>query len=196
MIRKILFTLLVVLGISANIYAKAPSNMPDINMAMATLQEKMKIMPYMNAPIENREKLSSKDMKLFVHTIQKNRYHYKKHNKIVEKGYQKAAKTVPQGVSFDTFAEKAITLSGQQKALDKKAQQMGYQNALDLTLKSTRIKRAMVSIEMDKGMSFLSQIPAPQRNMMQSMLSSMLGSASKADIKAVKPYAKHLRHIK
>lgn len=196
MIKKILFILFLTLGISTSTQSKAPGNMQDMNAAMATLQEKMQIMPYMNAPIESKEKLTSKDMNLFIHTIQKNNSHYKKHNKIVEKGYMKAAKVLPKGVSFDTFAKKSIALSGKQNALDEKAKAMGYEDALDLTLKSTRIKRAMVSIEMDKHMGFLSQVPKQQRQMMQSMMSTMIGSASKADIRAVKPYTKYLKHTK
>ncbi len=196
MIKKILFILFLTLGISTSTQSKAPGNMPDMNAAMAALQEKMQIMPYMNAPIESKEKLTSKDMNLFIHTIQKNNSHYKKHNKIVEKGYMKAAKVLPKGVSFDTFAKKSIALSGKQNALDEKAKAMGYEDALDLTLKSTRIKRAMVSIEMDKHMGFLSQVPKQQRQMMQSMISTMIGSASKADIRAVKPYTKYLKHTK
>ncbi len=196
MIKKILFILLLVLGISTSTQAKAAGNMPDMDAAMAVLQEKMQIMPYMNAPIESKEKLTSKDMNLFIHTIQKNNSHYKKHNKIMEKGYMKAAKVLPEGVSYDTFAKKSIALSGQKNALDEKAKAMGYKDALDLTLKSTRIKRAMVSIEMDKHMGFFSQVPQQQRQMMQGMMSSMIGSTSKADIRAVKPYTKYLKHVK
>lgn len=196
MIKKILFILLLTLGTSTGTQAKVPGNMPDMNAAMSVLQEKMQIMPYMNAPIESKEKLTSKDMNLFIHTIQKNNSHYKKHNKIVEQGYMKAAKVLSKGVSYDTFAKKSIALSGQKNALDEKAKAMGYKDALDLTLKSTRIKRAMVSIEMGKHMGFFSQVPKQQRQMMQSMMSSMIGSASKADIRAVKPYTKYLKHIK
>ena len=58
----------------------------------------------------------------------------------------KAAKVLPKGVSYDTFSKKSIALSGQKNALDEKAMARGYKDALDLTLKSTRIKRAMVSI--------------------------------------------------
>ena len=110
MIKKILFILLLVLGISTSTHAKAPGNIPDMNAAMAVLQGKMQIMPYMNAPIESQEKLTSKDMNLYIHTIRKNNSHYKKHNKIVEKGYIKAAKVLPEGVSYDTFAKKSLSL--------------------------------------------------------------------------------------
>ena len=45
-------------------------------------------------------------------------------------------------------------------------------------------------------MGFFSQVPKQQRQMMQNMMLNIIGSVSKADIRAVKPYTKYLKHVK
>ena len=167
--------------------------MSDINTAMNVLQQKMILMPFITAPIEINRKLSSKDVKLYRHTREKNHAAYTQHKKIIESQYEKAAKRLKPGVSFNTFIEKAITLSSKKDSLDKNAKLMGYRDALDLSITSSRIKRALISIEMDKHVTV---IPSAQRGMVRSMLSKIIGNVNKADIRAVKPYAKELTHFK
>ena len=167
--------------------------MSDINTAINVLQQKMILMPFITAPIEIDRKLSSKDVKLYRHTREKNHAAYTQHKKIIESQYEKAAKHLKKGVSFNTFIEKAIALSGKKDSLDKNAKLMGYRDALDLSITSSRIKRALISIEMDKHVTV---IPSAQRGMVRSMLSKIIGNVSKADIRAVKPYVKELTYYK
>jgi len=191
MIKNLL--LLIALSASSFSYANAQKNIPDINTAMGVLQQKMILMPFITAHIGIDRKLSSRDIKIYIHTRKKNHAAYSQQLKIIERQYEKAAKRLNPGVSFNTFTEKAISLSGKKVALDKNAKLMGYRDALDLSITSSRIKRALISIEMDKHVTI---IPSAQREMVRSMLSKIIGNVNKADIRAVKPYAKELTHDK
>ena len=192
MIKKILFSLLFLCGFSASIYADTSSQMPDMNANMAEMKKGMALLPFLTAPIENNDKLTSKDVELFLSTIQKKDSHYADYSDNMEKGYEKAATVLKKGVSFDTFVKKAIELSGVQSELDKDARELGYESAADLTLKTTRIVRAMMSIEMEKQ---IAQAPKEQQEMMRNMMSGMMGTAKAEDIEVVKPFAAQLNAI-
>jgi hypothetical protein len=191
MIKNLL--LFIALSLSTLSYANAQKNMPDVNAAMGILQQKMILMPFITASIDINRKLSSKDVKLYIHTRKKNNAAYRQQSKIIESQYEKAARRLKKGVSFNTFTLKAIELSGKKTSLDKNAKLMGYEDALDLSITSSRIKRALISIEMDRHANI---IPSVQRAMMKSMISGLMGNVSNADIRAVKPYAKELTHYK
>ena len=192
MIKKIIFTLLLLGGFSSNSYADMPTQTPDMNAQMAQIQKGMAMLPFLAAPIENSDKLSSKDVELFLSTIQNKDKHYADYSENMEKGYEKAAAVLQKGVSFDTFVKKAIELSGVQNELDRDAKEIGYEDALELTLKTTRIVRAMMAVEMEKQ---LAQAPKEQMEMMRNMMSGMMGSAKAEDIEVVKPYADQPKKI-
>ena len=192
MIKKILFMLLLTCGVSSNIYADTAAQMPNMNAQMDEMQKGMALLPFLTAPIESNEKLTSKDVELFLDSIKKKDSHYADYSDKMEQGYEKAAQVLKKGVSFDTFVKKAIELSGVQDALDKDAREIGYENALDLTLKTTRIVRAMMAVEMEKQ---IAQAPKEQQEMMRNMMSGMMGSAKAEDIEVVKPYADQIKKI-
>lgn len=192
MIRKILLTLLLTVGVSQSLHANMPTGMPDMNMAMADMRKGMAILPFLTAHIENNEKLTSKDVELFLDAVKKKDSHYGKYSDGIEKGYEKAAQVLKPGVSFDTFATKSIELSGIKNELDKEAKLVGYADALDLTLKSTRIMRAMMAVEMEKE---IAKAPKGQQAMMRSMLSGMTGKSNPEDIETLKPYADQLKQM-
>lgn len=192
MIKKILLTLLLTLGTSQSLHANMPTGMPDMNMAMADMQKGMALLPFLTAHIENNEKLTSKDVELFLDAVKKKDSHYEKYSDGIEKGYEKAAQVLKPGVSFDTFVTKSIELSGIKNELNKEAELIGYDDALDLTLKSTRITRAMMAVEMEKE---IAKAPKGQQAMMRSMMSGMMGKSNPADIETLKPYADQLKQI-
>lgn len=192
MIKKILLTLLLTLGTSQSIHANMPTGMANMNMSMADMQKGMALLPFLTAHIESDERLSSKDVELFLDTIKKKDNHYGKYSDGIEKGYEKAAQVLKSGVSFDTFATKSIELSGIKNTLDKEAELIGYNDALDLTLKSTRIIRAMMAIEIEKE---IAKAPKGQQAMMRSMMSGMTGKTNPVDIETVQPYADQLKQI-
>ena len=191
MIKKILISGMLTFSVVS--YAQ---DMPDMNVLFGKLQKHMDVLSYVNAPIVNQKALTSSDMELFVNNVQKNKSQLKKDAKSLKHGFTKASKVVKKGSTFNAFAEKAIELSGYKESLDETAKEMGYKNALELTLLTTRITRAMVSIEMDKHSSLLSAVPEGNQDMIKGMLSNLLGSASNADVEVVKPYAKELKHLK
>ncbi|AKF25108.1 hypothetical protein YH65_06645 [Sulfurovum lithotrophicum] len=192
MIKKIVFTLLLTFGFLSNIHAEMSAQMPNMNAQMQEMQKGMALLPFLTAPIESNDKLSSKDVELFMALIKKKDSHYADYSDKMEKGYEKAAAVLKKGVSFDTFVKKAIELSGVQNVLDKDAREIGYDSALDLTLKTTRIVRAMMAVEMEKQ---IAQAPKEQQEMMRNMMSGMMGSAKAEDIAVVKPYADELKQI-
>ena len=192
MIRKILLTLLLALGISQSAHADTATGMPDMNAAMADMQKGMALLPYITAPIENNDKLTSKDVELFLEVVKKGDSSYGKYMDGIEKGNEKAAQVLKPGVSFDTFIKKSIELSGLKNELDKEAESIGYDDALDLTLKSTRIIRAMVAVMMEKE---IAKAPKEQQAMMRNMMSGMTGKSKPEDIETVKPYADQLKQM-
>jgi len=192
MIRKILLTLLLALGISQSAHADTATGMPDMNAAMADMQKGMALLPYITAPIENDDKLTSKDVELFLEVVKKGDSSYGKYMDGIEKGNEKAAQVLKPGVSFDTFIKKSIELSGLKNELDKEAESIGYDDALDLTLKSTRIIRAMVAVMMEKE---IAKAPKEQQAMMRNMMSGMTGKSKPEDIETVKPYADQLKQM-
>ncbi len=192
MIRKTLLTLLLLLGTSQSIHANMPTGMPNMNMAMADMQKGMALLPFLTAHIESDEKLTSKDVELFLNTIKKKDSHYGKYSDGIEKGYEKAAQVLKSGVSFNTFATRSIELSGIKNELDKEAKLVGYDDALDLTLKSTRIIKAMMTIELERQ---IAKAPKEQHAMIRSMMSGMTGETNPADIETVQPYADQLKQI-
>ncbi|BAF72279.1 hypothetical protein [Sulfurovum sp. NBC37-1] len=192
MIKKTIFSLLLLWGFSSTVSADMAAQRPDMNAQMAQMQKGMALLPFLTAPIESNEKLTSKDVELFLSTIQKKDMHYADYSEKMEKGYEEAAAVLKKGVSFDTFVKKAIELSGVQGVLDKDAKEIGYEDALDLTLKTTRIVRAMMAIEMEKQ---IAKAPKEQQAMMRNMMSGMMGVPKPEDLEVVKPYADQLKQI-
>ena len=165
------------------------------NITQTVLQErdKLKVLAAEHAQLtQSNEKLTAKDVELFLDSIQKKNEHYADYSEKMEQGYEKAAQVLKQGVSFDTFVKKAIELSGVKDALDKDAREIGYENALDLTLKTTRIVRAMMAIEMEKQ---IAAAPKEQQEMMRNMMSGMMGTAKPDDVAVVKPFAEQLSKL-
>jgi len=165
------------------------------NITQTVLQErdKLKVLAAEHAQLtQSNEKLTAKDVELFLDSIQKKNEHYADYSEKMEQGYEKAAQVLKQGVSFDTFVKKAIELSGVKDALDKDAREIGYENALDLTLKTTRIVRAMMAIEMEKQ---IAAAPKEQQEMMRNMMSGMMGTAKPEDVAVVKPFAEQLSKL-
>jgi len=192
MIKKTIFSLLLLCGFSSTLSADMAGQMPDMNAQMAEMQKGMALLPFLTAPIESNEKLTAKDVELFLDSIQKKNEHYADYSEKMEQGYEKAAQVLKQGVSFDTFVKKAIELSGVKDALDKDAREIGYENALDLTLKTTRIVRAMMAIEMEKQ---IAAAPKEQQEMMRNMMSGMMGTAKPEEVAVVKPFAAQLTKL-
>ena len=192
MIKKTIFSLLLLCGFSSTLSADMSGQMPDMNAQMAEMQKGMALLPFLTAPIESNEKLTPKDVELFLDSIQKKNGHYADYSEKMEQGYEKAAQVLKQGVSFDTFVKKAIELSGVKDALDKDAREIGYENALDLTLKTTRIVRAMMAIEMEKQ---IAAAPKEQQEMMRNMMSGMMGTAKPEEVAVVKPFAAQLTKL-
>jgi len=193
MIRKLFFTCVLALGLAQSIHADAAQGMPNMNMDMAEMQKGMAILPFLTAPIESSDKLTAKDVELFLDAVKKKDKAYGKYSEGMDKGYEKAAQVLKKGVSFDTFVKKAIELSGMQNELDKEAQSIGYDDALDLTLKSTRIVRAMMAAEMEKE---IAKAPKEQQEMMRNMMSGMMGTAKPEDVEVVKPYVDQLKQMR
>ncbi len=193
MIKKLLFSTLLILGILQSAQAEMPSSgMQNMNVDMAEMQKGMALLPFLTAPIESNDKLTSKDVELLLDAIKKKDKAYGKYSEGMQKGYEKAAQVLKKGVSFDTFVKKAIELSGIESELNKEAESIGYDDALDMTLKSTRIVRAMMALEMEKE---IAKAPKEQQVMMRNMMSGMMGAGKPADMEVVKPYLEQFKQL-
>jgi hypothetical protein len=192
MIKKLFFICVLALGLAQSIHAETVQGMPNMNVDMAEMQKRMAILPFLTAPIESNDKLTSNDVELFLEAVKKKDKAYGKYSEGMDRGYEKAAQVLKEGVSFDTFAKKAIELSGMQSELDKEAQKIGYDNALDLTLKSTRIVRVLMVLEVEKNIAKASKV---EQMIMRNMLSGMMGAPKKEDIEVVKPYVDQFEHL-
>lgn len=152
----------------------------------AQMEESMALLPFLSATIEQDRALNDKDIERYKHFLAN-----KKAQRIEMKdaflvGSKKAAKVLKPGVTFNTFVAKSIVLSGKKKMIDDYAKENAYEDGTDQIVTSTRITRAVVSIEMEKKYAAM---PKEQREMAKQMMASMLGVASAEDLKVVKPYA-------
>ena len=170
----------------------APEGMPDMSQIQAQMQESMKILPFLTAPIEDKTPLGKADIDKFIEAIKVHKQERDESSKKLEEGFKKAANVLKPGVSYDTFIAKAIELSGKKSEMDAMAKKAGYGSALEEMIVSARITRAMAKIQMDKQ---LADIPESQRAMMQNMMKSSLGMVPPADVAAVTPYADQLMEL-
>ena len=114
----------------------------------------------------------------------------------MKKGLSEAAKVLPEtGTTFEEYIRKAIELSGKQEELDKIARAYGYKDALDQTVESHRIIRAMMSIMVEEK---LQNMPDQVRSMAQDAIKDYMPQANESDIKYVSPYMRTLKtlHLK
>ncbi len=192
MFKKTVIAAAMVLGLSQGAQADMSAGMPNMGEANAQMQKSMALLPFLTAPIESSEVLSDDDVKRFIAAIKEKKSNYRDYSKKIEKGYEKAAEVVQKGANFNTFVKKAIELSGVKSKLNRDARDLGYNDALDLTIKSARIGRAMVMAKMDEE---IAKVPKEQQEMMRSMTSGMVGQVKKEDIEVVKPYLGELEKI-
>lgn len=148
--------------------------------------QQLKTLHLMNAPIHKHSRLGTIEIKRFIAMEKKDKTLYGKAYPDMKKALSAAAKVLPEErTSFEQFIQKAIELSQKKEELDKNAQQYGYPNALEQTVQSHRIIRAMMTISVAKK---LQTVPTQMREMVQEKIRAYMPPVNEKDINYVLPY--------
>jgi len=174
-------------------YATTP--MTDMSAIQVRIQEAQKhiqstqrnigTLRFLTAPIEDTSPLRQEEIERFIQRLKKHSQDHKYMTQKLQETFPKAAKTLPKDASYDTFVHKTIALSGIKDALEARAKKMGYDNAQEAMVRTTRILRAFHKVEADRQ---IAKRPAQQQQIIKMLMAKRAPAANPADVEAVKPY--------